>query len=156
MAELTKAKIETVAKLLVLQKDYIDKLNAVTLEIETILGGGASTGDLLKRLYLHYDTVWAVRYAHGETGKYIWTHPRDAAQMKRLVKMLGVEEIERRVIAYMRNDDPYFVKSRHSFGAFVVSINQHAAAAESPEKAAAESELDADVAATRRRQQGMR
>ncbi len=154
MAELTKAQIETLGKLMATQRDYLDKLNAIAGEIETIMGGGVGIAMLLKRLEAHYDTCWSVRYSHGQRSYYVWAYVKDRPQMKRLIKMLGVEEIERRMIAYLKNDDPFFVKARHSFGLFVSTVNQHTA--ESPAAAAADLELSDDVADTRRRREALR
>jgi len=49
--------------------------------------------------------------------------------MKRLLKMLEVEEIEGRMWRYLQNNDPFFAKNRHTFGLFVASVNQFAQAA---------------------------
>ena len=110
-------------KLLAVQKDLIEKLQAVTQELDDLLGGKAGTADLLKRLEAHFDQVWCVRYATGQHGRYVWAYAKDRPQMKRLIKTLGVEEIERRMIAYLKNDDSFYVKARHPFGLFVASIN---------------------------------
>lgn len=126
-------------KLLALQRELLEKLQAVTEELIEVAGGGAGTAAHLKQLEGSFDRAWCERYAPGQTGRYVWSYTRDRPQMKRLLKSLGLEELGRRMWSYVRNEDPYFVRSRHSFGSFVATINQHAGEAAAP----ADLELDA-------------
>ena len=146
-------RLDVLAKLIAKLGELRAQETEILEEVDRLLKGHAGIGELLKRLYAHFDRVWSVRYSSGQTKYYVWSYAKDASQMKRLIKMLGVEEIERRMIAYLKNDDPFFVRARHSFGLFVSTINSHA---ESPETATADLELNDDVAATKRRQQEMR
>lgn len=138
---------EKLVKLLAVQRDLVDKLTAVHEEMDAILAGKAGIGEILKRLEAHYDSVWAVRYAPGETGRYVWQYAKDRPHLKRLVKKLGVDELEIRMVNYLKNPDPYYTKARHPFGLFVASVNTHA----SEGRAEGELALEDDVAATKKR-----
>lgn len=99
------------------------KEQAILDEMETLLTGGVGIGAILRRLEAHFSECWAVRYR----GPYGFHRVKDVPQLKRLIKLLGVEEIERRMITYLKNDEPFFCKPgvKHSFGAFVATVNQH-------------------------------
>jgi hypothetical protein len=70
---------------------------------------------------------WTERYAPGSVkGAYVWQWAKDITLMKRLLKTLSVEEIERRMSNYLKSSEPFFVKNRHTFSLFVGSVNQFA------------------------------
>lgn len=142
MADEAKATIQKLIKLHETLLELQLKEQAIVDEMGKLLSGGPGIGALLKRLETHFSECWQVRYR----GPYAFTFIKDRPQMKRLIGLVGVEELENRMLRYMRNDDPFFVRTRHSFGAFVTSVNQHAA----PESSApADLSLDQDVADTK-------
>lgn len=98
-------------------------------EMRRLLAGEPGIADLVKRLEAQFDEVWCAKYAPGETGRYVWSFQRDRANLKRLVKTIGVDEIERRVVGFLANDEPFYVRARHNFAMFVATINAHAAQA---------------------------
>lgn len=114
-----------VAKI-VLRNEYRDKEDAIDGEVERLLQGGAGIGALLKRFQQHFDRYWGVRYAGGETGKYVWNFAKDVPQQKRLIAKLAIDELERRVMVYLMDADEYYVKARHPFGLFVTNVNRFA------------------------------
>lgn len=121
----------TIAKLAKLHEALLElrlKEQAIVDEMGNLLRGGPGIGALLKRLEAHYSECWQVRYR----GPYAFTWTKDRPQMKRLIGLVGVEELENRMLRYLRNDDPFFVRTRHSFGAFVTSVNQHATPESAP------------------------
>ncbi len=126
MADSDKALIAKVTKLLEVQKDYLDKLNALSQEIDQLFGGGAGTAVNLKVLEHAFDEQWCLRYAPGRRGCYVWQFARDRAHLKRLLRRLSVEEITARMRRYIGNEDPFYVRARHPFGLFVTSVNSHA------------------------------
>jgi len=136
MAE-DKALREKLAKLVASLREHQAKCYEITEEIDHLLGGGVGVGELLRRLELHWGQVWCGRYQLGGTlmkgGGYVWNYAKDRPQMKRLLRMLEVEEIERRMNRYLQNNDAFFTKGRHSFGMFVATVNQHAAPADALE-----------------------
>lgn len=128
-----KALREKLTKLRALQAEHLEKAAACGTEMDALLSGGAGIGEILKRLERHFNQVWSVRYAPGGKGGYVWQFAKDVPNLKRLLKTLTVDDIERRMLAYLQNADPFFVKARHSFGLFVSTINQHASAEASEE-----------------------
>ena len=133
--EVTKQLLERLRKLHELQTElhrkYIDDMGAIAREVETLMGGGLGIADVLKRLEKHYDATWCVRYAPGQTGRYVWNYGKDRAQWKRLISLLGVEELELRVVNYLRDGDDYYVKSRHPFALFITNVNRFASSSTS-------------------------
>ena len=119
MADLEKAQLAQVMKLFVLHRELMEKLKAVASEMDDILEGKAWLGQRIKLFEDRYKATWATRY-HGE---YLFTQPRDRAALKRLLKALTDEELYTRVWNYVKNDDPFYVKARHSFPLFVAAIN---------------------------------
>lgn len=99
-------------------------------EMQTVVAGGASTSDNLMRVETYFKAAWHKRYAPGETKRYSWLPGRDHLNTKRLLREMPVEEIERRIKAFFESEDPYFAKTRHTYGIFVATVNQHAAAAD--------------------------
>ena len=131
MADADKTTLEKIGKLTVLLRELQAKEYAVVEEMQALLGGKAGVGEVLKRLQKAFDAAWCSRYAVGTTGRYVWQWARDLASMKRLLKALTAEQLEARFLVYVRNDDPFFTKNRHTFGLFVSSVNQWAPEAES-------------------------
>lgn len=124
MADEAKATLGKLTKLHEKWFELAEQMAAINDEIKNLLAGGPGIGEILKRLQRHYSECWAVRYR----GDYLFEFKKDVPNLKRLIKNLGVEEVELRMLRYLRNEDPYFMKGRHSFGLFVATINQHAAA----------------------------
>lgn len=129
-----KATLARLVKLIAAGRELQQKLGSILDECDELLGGGVSVGDKLKRLETAFDRAWGIRYAGGETGRYVWAFVKDKPQLKRLLKTLDVDEIERRMIDYIALDDPFLTRNRHTFGLFVSRINTlaHEAAAFDP------------------------
>lgn len=142
-----------VRKLLEVARERSAELGAILTEIETLMGGGVGIGVLLKRAEEAFEIAWNARY--GNAGRYVWQYPRDRPNMKRLILALGIEELADRFGRFARNDDPFFVKARHSFGAFVSSVNQHAGEGTAPTGLDLEG-LEEDAEATARRARELR
>lgn len=120
-------------KLLALSTELLAKLHDINREMDELLGGGAGIGSQMKAIETAFDLAWCNRYAKGQRGRYVWRHTQDKPQIKRLLKTLGLSELEARIQSYIRNDDPYYAQARHNFGVFVASINSHAGAAQAPQ-----------------------
>lgn len=115
--------LEKLKALLSVAMDLQEKLDATLGELSTQLGGGEALGDVLKRLYRVYGAAWAERY---RGGRYVWAYQKDAPNLKRLLKMLGEEELSARMVRYIATDDPFIVRARHPFGLFVTGVNSYA------------------------------
>lgn len=144
---------DKVRKLLEVARERHAELGVLLTEIGTLMGGGVGIGVLLKRAEEAFETAWNARYGNG--GRYVWQYAKDRPNMKRLILALGVDELEARFGRYARNDDPFFTRARHSFGAFVASVNQHAGEGVAPAGLDLEG-LDADAAATAKRSRELR
>lgn len=129
---ITAATLAKVAKLLELRKELIAKLHDCTIEIDNLLGGKAGIGEQLKAVTTCFDTAWGDRYAGGVAGRYVWARMKDIPQIKRLLKMLGLEELQDRIARYLQDEDPFVRNARHPFGLLVSRINSYAAAASAP------------------------
>jgi len=121
-----------IGKLLEVARELHTKTGDVIAEIDALLGGRAGIGATMKVIESAFAEAWTNRYQ----GTYLWTPTRDKPHLKKLAKQLGEDETIRRIANYIRNDDVFYIKTRHSFGAFVASINSHADAS-SPTLAAA-------------------
>lgn len=116
-----KSKTELMVKLVTQMRVEHDRLGALIEEFDNLLAGKASTGELLKGLYATWSELWESRHR----SKYAWAMERDAPNMKKLLKLLGVDELEAKMVSYIKNEDPYYAERRHPFGLFVSSINSH-------------------------------
>lgn len=106
-------------------QELSEQQSAILSEIDHLLGGGAGVGAILKRLQDHYSRTWEVRYRT----PYAFLFKKDMPLLKALLARLSVEDIELRMVSYIKNPDPFFVSKQHPFGLFVSTINQHAGAA---------------------------
>lgn len=126
MADEEKALRATLVKLVAELRAVQARSYELTEEIDRLLGGGAGVAALLKDVETAFAKAWAWRYANGSDVPYIWTPTRDKPQIKRLLRSLTVEELERRIWVYIKSEEPFYVNARHNFGLFVASINSHA------------------------------
>lgn len=159
---MAEAKLDKAAlvKLLTAAQEQHSKLGAALEEIDRLLAGGAGLAGMMKQFETAWLATWSSRY-HGE---YQFHAKRDRPQIKRLVLKMTPEELQVRAYNYVRNDDPFFVRARHSFGAFVSTINQHAPIVSASEELQLEAPTgcrhtpacSSDVEHTRRRGEEMR
>ena len=122
----TKRQIERATKLVT----EIEKLDLqrgeLMAELGKVLHGEQAMGDLLTIAYVAYIDSWQRRYK----APYSFSFMKDAPQMKRLIKALGIEELTARMDRFVRNGDPFFLKARHGFNVFVSTVNQHTVASD--------------------------
>ncbi len=114
--------LELMVKLVAAMREQHSNLGAVIDEFDNLLAGKASTGELLKRLYVHWDELWLTRWRT----KHAWKMDKDSPNMKRLLKLLGFDELAARMHSYIKSDDAYYVERKHPFGLFVSGINSFA------------------------------
>lgn len=124
--KLPKGTAEKLRKLLAALGELRERETAILWEIDTLMGGGVGVGALLRQAEQTFGRAWSARYSGAQ---YVWQYAKDRAQMKRLLGSMPIEELERRIVRYLRTEDPFFTKARHSFGLFVTTVNQHASAA---------------------------
>lgn len=114
--------MERVTKLFDTLEELEGKATEVRGEIAKLLRGEPAIGDLLKLAMAHFAESWRIRYR----APYAWRSTTDVPQMKRLIKLLGIDELKARITNFIANDEDYFKRSRHGFGLFVATVNQHA------------------------------
>lgn len=134
MAEAQKgATVAKAVKLLELAYQKFTEGDELLAEARALLEGQPGIGEKLKALERAFDAAWCARYAPGQSGRYVWQYVKDRPQMKRLLKSLSVEALEERMLNYIRDEDAFYLKARHSFGLFVSSINRWAPAGDAPD-----------------------
>ena len=129
-------------KLLGTLRELREKEQAILDEIDVLLGGGVGIGEKLKHLYAMWSELWSARYH----GPYVFAYVKDAPAFKRLLKTMAVEEIEARMVSYLRNGDEFYRARRHNLALFIGTVNQHAGI-----QVAELDGLEADAAATQRK-----
>lgn len=122
-------------KLVEAERVLLEQINDIVEEKRRLLSGEPGIGDKLRRLEIHFDSVWCLRYTPGEVGCYVWSFGKDRAQLKRIVKILSVEEIELRMTNYIKSEEQFYARARHPFQMFVASINSHAPDMSEPKRA---------------------
>ena len=127
-----KAQLALVQKLWTALKAKQAEVWALSEEIERVLSGADGIGTVLHRLEEAFDAIWCARYAPGQTDRYVWRYVQDRPNLKRLLRALSEAELQARFVVYVKNDDPFYVKNRHTFGLFVSSVNSHTAAPVAP------------------------
>lgn len=133
MAEAGKgATVAKAVKLLELAYQKFSEGDELLAEARALLEGQPGIGDKLKAVERAFDAAWCARYAPGQHGRYVWQYVKDRPQMKRLLKSLTVEQLEERMLNYIRDEDAFYIKARHSFGLFVSSINRWASEGDAP------------------------
>jgi hypothetical protein len=114
--------LKRITKLFEALEELATKDAEIRAEIMKLLRGEPAMGDLVKAAMLHFGASWKIRYR----SEYAWRFAIDTPHLKRLIKLLGPEELHARMTAYMVNNEDYFKRARHSFGVFVSTVNQHA------------------------------
>lgn len=95
-------------------------------EFGRVLDGDPGVAEHMKHLERRWNALWEARYRV----PYMWVYAKDRAQWKRLLAGgLTVADLEARVVAYIKSNDPFYVTRRHPFGIFVSVVNTLAAAA---------------------------
>lgn len=118
------ARMVLLGKLLNQQRLLLGQMCALDTEIQAVLKGDPTIGDRLKELQAAFSHAWEQRYRT----PYQFQFAKDVPHMKRLLTTFGVEALKPRILAYISNNDPFFTRSRHTWGIFVSTINQHAPA----------------------------
>jgi hypothetical protein len=120
MADADKKTLEKLRKLHTALRDLQVKADDITEEIGKLLNGEEGIGEKLKGLERDLSEIWAARYGSA----YVWQYVRDRPAMKRLLKNLHDDQIVGRWATYLKDNDPFYVKSRHGFGLFASQVNR--------------------------------
>lgn len=115
--------LRKIAKLDAELHGLLDQFSAIVKEIEQLAsGGGPAVAVLLKRAEERWQELWRTRYRSG----YLWSYARDRLYLKRLLAKIEIEDLERRMQAYLADNDPFIVNARHPFGLFGTQVNRYA------------------------------
>ena len=121
---------DAVTKCVIRARVLVEQLRAlqaqtyeVTEEVLKILAGDVAMGDQLKEFEAHFSVLWEGRYGSA----FAWQYTKDRPHTKRLIKLLGLDELKVRARVYLRDEDPFYTKCRHGFGLFVTNVNRFAA-----------------------------
>lgn len=137
MADAEKKTINRLKRLFDAYRETHTKGGELLEEINRLLNGEQGIADKLRALEHQLSLTWEARYH----SPYLWNYVRDRAQMKKLLKTLEPAEIAARWLSYLKDNDPFYVRSRHSFGFFAGNVNRFAG------EAPAELQLDVDAPA---------
>jgi len=116
----TKTRLARAATLLEAVRDLQAKMNEEIEELTRAIHGGIMMADQVQDFEATFAALWSGRYG----GAYAWQYTKDRPQIKRLIKLLGLEELKGRAGAYLRESDPFYGKARHAFNLFVASVNR--------------------------------
>lgn len=114
-------KVEDVRKFVSEARAWLERGTALVQQLESKLEGSETLGQQMKRISDAFMLAWRRRYGRD----YVFVGAKDAQAVKRLLKVLPVEQVLARIPRYITNDDPFFGKVMHSLTMFASTINQH-------------------------------
>jgi hypothetical protein len=134
MGTTEKARLQRIDKLLVELRELQAKTYAITEELQQLAGGAATDTQTTKDVANYFDELWCSRYAPSNTRGYVWHRTRDFPNLRRVLKQLGREEVEGRILTFIKSEDPFYTRpgNRHAFGLFIAAINGLVSAAPAP------------------------
>jgi len=120
-----KARLDRIGKLLVQLAEAQATSQAIISELVQLAAGTATDSEHTARAMRFFDEVWCERYAPGRVKGYAWDRAKDLPNLRRLVKQLGVQEVEGRMVAFLKSDDAFYTRvgNCHKFSLFVHGIN---------------------------------
>lgn len=89
--------------------------------LEAILTGEATPGQQARDILKTYAAVWRTRYNDEQL---VINWPKDTAIIKRLLRTLPLEEINRRIVAFFDHRDRFYVEARYPIAMFASAINK--------------------------------
>lgn len=117
-------------------------------EMQALIAEEATTGQLAKRALATFGKFWSERYS----AKFVPSFARDMASLKRILKTVKLEDLERRMAAYLKDNERFVCSTTHSLPLFVANVNNYGARqAHGPDELL----LD-DVSRTRKQQERLR
>lgn len=89
--------------------------------LDGAIRGEKTPGQNINRLFKSWGELWTARYHSA----YVTTNrAKVAAQCKKLLGSLTVEDIEARMAQYLASNDRFYTQAKHSLDLFLVSINK--------------------------------
>lgn len=87
------------------------------LAMEQLLEGS----DPVREVCDFWQQHWGAKYR----SDYLWSYAKDKAQIKRLLKNMGLADLKARIVAYLSSEEDFPVRHKHPFGVFVSTINSY-------------------------------
>lgn len=113
-------KSSTLLKLLDALREVREKEDAILAEMATLIDGGEGVGAKLARLKAAWQEAWAMRYHSPYT---FTNHAMVGASLKRFLRAHDEAEIVARMFTYVKSEEAFYLKVRHSFEVFVKGFN---------------------------------
>jgi hypothetical protein len=116
-------RLATLAKLVPIMREEIEKLSAMVEEFDSLTGGKATVGEKIRECESHWSELWAS--AHGEP--WVWSdYAKSRGNLKALFrKGLSVAQFKSRVSIYITGPNKYYADRKHPWGLFIQTINEH-------------------------------
>lgn len=109
------------AKLAALLKAH-EAMGAQLRDVAAAIEGEQTQGQIIRRLLKTWGDLYRQRYQ----APYVFAGAKNTAQIKRLLAALPAEDVEVRMRRFMQSSDAFPTRTRHSFDAFVATVNQWA------------------------------
>lgn len=98
------------------------KLGEALAGLDATLNEQPTIGQQAKALLDLFVSSWTQKY---QGQRYVVTQGgRDMQALKRAIEPLGVDEVRRRLLAYLASPDPFYGNARHPLTLFIASINK--------------------------------
>lgn len=93
--------------------------------LEALLNDGDTPGQQARQALAFYGKAWEQRYRT----RHLVPHVAGAmAQIKKLLREMTLEELQRAMTAYLQSRDRFYVEARHPLSMFVKAVNKFTAA----------------------------
>jgi len=114
----TKQRDEKIAKKLEELKATIARAHDQILDIELLVSSSNPIGEFMGT----WERLWKAQHK----ADYAWNRTVDPANIKRLIKKLGLTELTSRARAYISSREPFYQRQQHPFNLFVAQVNTFA------------------------------
>lgn len=122
MAEekIAKAAMDRMRKLLEVYIEVDEKRAAIVHEMLNVMDGKPTVAARLKAFIAAWQRIRAPRYRE----PYVINAKIDIPQIKRLLTHFTDEQLEIRILNYLRDSDPFYARAKHPISLFSSKINE--------------------------------
>jgi hypothetical protein len=113
-------RIAKLTALVAKQAALLDQQAALLRAVTEALEQPATGPSAVTRALVTFDGHWTAKYGT----RYHFTAGKDAAHAKRLIKAVGLEDLERRMRLYFESRDTFHATQKHPFSTFVSQVNR--------------------------------
>lgn len=115
------AKLSTLTALVERLRAQQAKSYELLEEIQAVLATEATPGQLAKRALDRFVMLWRERYQ----AVFVVNGAKDIAALKRVLRVVAPDDLDRRMVLYLRNEEPFVVQAHHSLAVFVATVNRY-------------------------------